>query len=132
VDLDEPLTTRPMAAPEFRQALEHDALVRLGNLVPQASRDSCRPMTRPAHGKAYREILGIAAEDSADAEVLTSRVDSLELLVPLLENLRQIQIRRDQADVAVALQDPNNARRHAIRHVPRLRDRRYEAITFGR
>jgi nucleotide-binding universal stress UspA family protein len=67
---EEPLTTRPIATPEYRQALESDVNVRLGNLVPQAAREWCRPATRLAHGKAYREIVGVATEDECDLIVM--------------------------------------------------------------
>lgn len=67
---DEPLTTRAIVTPEFRHALERDALLKLENLVPAAARDWCRPATRLAHGKAYREILGIATEENADLIVM--------------------------------------------------------------
>jgi nucleotide-binding universal stress UspA family protein len=66
----EPLTTRSFTVPEYHQERERDATARLQELVPDSIRDWCRPNTRLAHGKAYREILGIATEDSADLIVM--------------------------------------------------------------
>ena len=45
-------------------------IAKLEGLVPESIRDWCRPTTRVAHGKAYREILGTATEDSADLIVM--------------------------------------------------------------
>ena len=67
---DEPLTTRPIAVPEYRQLVERDIVERLAALVPESTRESCRPSTRVGHGKAYREILGVATEESADLIVM--------------------------------------------------------------
>lgn len=67
---DEPLTTRPIQIPEYRRELEHEALARLKSLVPVGENDRCRPTTRMAHGKAYREILAEAAEKQADVIVM--------------------------------------------------------------
>lgn len=67
---EEPLVTRPFTVPEYRRYREEDATARLEQLVPSEVRDWCRPITRLGHGKAYREILGIATEDSADLIVM--------------------------------------------------------------
>ena len=67
---EEPLVTRPFTVPEYRRYREEDATARLEKLVPNEARDWCRPITRLGHGKAYREILGIATEDSADLIVM--------------------------------------------------------------
>ena len=67
---DEPLTNRPISVPEYRLEVEADFLARLHALVPDSVRTWCRPNTRIAHGKAYREILGIATEDRADLIVM--------------------------------------------------------------
>jgi len=67
---DEPLTDRPINVPEYRGQLEHDLTIRLGQVVPDSVRRWCRPLTRTAHGKAYREILGMAAEESCDLIVM--------------------------------------------------------------
>jgi nucleotide-binding universal stress UspA family protein len=67
---DEPLTDRPMNVPEYRRQLEHDLTVKLEALVPDSVRPWCRPVTRTARGKAYREILGMATEESCDLIVM--------------------------------------------------------------
>jgi nucleotide-binding universal stress UspA family protein len=66
----DPLVTRPFSVPEYFREREHDATTKLQALVPDSTRDWCRPTTRIAHGKAYREILGVATEDSADLIVM--------------------------------------------------------------
>ena len=67
---DGPLTNRPISVPEYRLEREHDVAATLRGLVPDATPGSPRPITRLAHGKAYREILGVATEDSADLVVM--------------------------------------------------------------
>jgi nucleotide-binding universal stress UspA family protein len=67
---DEPLANRPISVPEYRLEVEADFMARLHALVPDSVRTWCRPHTRTAHGKAYREILGIATEDRADLIVM--------------------------------------------------------------
>ena len=67
---DEPLTDRPINVPEYRRQLEHDLTPDLEALVPDSVRRWCQPSTRTARGKAYREILGIATEDSCDLIVM--------------------------------------------------------------
>jgi nucleotide-binding universal stress UspA family protein len=67
---DVPLATRPFSVPEFRQESERQAIAKLQELVPDSVREWCRPSTRVSHGKAYREILAIAAEDAADLIVM--------------------------------------------------------------
>ena len=42
----------------------------LDSLVPATIRDWCLPLTRLGHGKAYREILGVATEDEMDLIVM--------------------------------------------------------------
>jgi nucleotide-binding universal stress UspA family protein len=66
----ESLTTRPLLPPEYRRDRERDATAKLQELIPDSIRDWCRPTTRLAHGKAYREILGIATEQSSDLIVM--------------------------------------------------------------
>jgi nucleotide-binding universal stress UspA family protein len=63
---DEALTNRPINVPEYRRQLEHDFDEKLHALVPDSVRDWCRPRTRTAHGKAYREILAAATEENVD------------------------------------------------------------------
>jgi nucleotide-binding universal stress UspA family protein len=67
---EEPLTDRPLNVPEFRRQLEHDLSEKLEGLVPDSVRSWCRPLTRTARGKPYREILGIATEESCDLIVM--------------------------------------------------------------
>jgi nucleotide-binding universal stress UspA family protein len=55
---------------EYRLELEADLTTKLHALVPDDVRTWCRPVTRIAHGKAYREILGIATEDASDLIVM--------------------------------------------------------------
>jgi nucleotide-binding universal stress UspA family protein len=67
---DEPLATRPFLATDFRASLERDTAAKLEALVPDGAREWCRPSTRLAHGKGYREILGVATEDRCDLIVM--------------------------------------------------------------
>jgi len=67
---DVPLATRPFSVPEYRQESERRAIAKLHELVPESIREWCRPGTRVSHGKAYREILGVADEDPADLIVM--------------------------------------------------------------
>lgn len=67
---EEPLTTRPMTSPEYRESLERDAIAKLRALVPDRADEWCRLTTRVGHGKAYREILGVATEERADLIVM--------------------------------------------------------------
>jgi len=66
----EPLANRSIVAPEYLREVEAESTARLHALVPQNVGDSCRPQARTAHGKPYREILGIATEDQADLIVM--------------------------------------------------------------
>lgn len=66
----EPLVNRPINVPEYRQFREHDAAAHLAKLVPDGAAHWCSASTRLAHGKPYRAILEIAAEESADLIVL--------------------------------------------------------------
>jgi nucleotide-binding universal stress UspA family protein len=67
---DEPLTNRPINVPEYRRELELDFGERLQALVPDSVQNRSYPTTRMAHGKAYREILGVATEESVDLIVM--------------------------------------------------------------
>ena len=67
---EEPLANRPIVAPEYLREVEAEFTARLHALVPQNVGDACRPQARTAHGKPYREILGIATEDQADLIVM--------------------------------------------------------------
>jgi nucleotide-binding universal stress UspA family protein len=70
VPRDEPLTTRPIATPEFYAEYEAAAREQLGALLADGAGDWCRPRTLIRHGKAYREILAEAAASSADLIVI--------------------------------------------------------------
>ena len=67
---DEPLTNRPISVPEYYLRVEADFTTRLHALIPDSVRSWCRPQTRTAHGKAYREILGVATEGQSDLIVM--------------------------------------------------------------
>ncbi|MBZ5556247.1 MAG: universal stress protein [Acidobacteriia bacterium] len=67
---DEPLVNRPINVPEYGLYREQDANERLAKLVPDGAANWCSASTRLAHGKPYREILAIAAEESADLIVM--------------------------------------------------------------
>lgn len=54
----------------YRRALEEAALLRLRALVPDEARTWCRPVEMIGHGKAYHEILRVAAEHEADLVVM--------------------------------------------------------------
>jgi nucleotide-binding universal stress UspA family protein len=51
--------------PEYRRYLEQDAMTRLKAAIPEEARTWCKPEERVASGKAYREILRVAAETEA-------------------------------------------------------------------
>jgi nucleotide-binding universal stress UspA family protein len=67
--IDEPLTTRPIAMPEYRRELEHQAGARLDALVAGLSAGR-RRTGHLGHGKPYREILGVANEEGCDLIVI--------------------------------------------------------------
>jgi nucleotide-binding universal stress UspA family protein len=70
VPTDEPLTTRPIATPEFYAEYEESTRERLKALVADGVSNWCRPTTRIRRGKAYREILAEAAESRTDLVVI--------------------------------------------------------------
>lgn len=55
---------------EYYQYLEEDAMARLKSAVPDEARVWCKPDERVAMGKAYREILKVAAKESAELIVM--------------------------------------------------------------
>jgi nucleotide-binding universal stress UspA family protein len=67
---DEPIAARPFSVPEYRRERERDASAKLGELVPDSVRQWCQPRTRLSHGKAYGEILSVAAEEASDLIVM--------------------------------------------------------------
>jgi nucleotide-binding universal stress UspA family protein len=58
------------SVPEYFRHLEEDAMARLKAAVPAAARVWCKPDERLASGKAYREILRVAEEASAELIVM--------------------------------------------------------------
>ena len=70
---DEPLTDRPITVPEYRRQLEHELTKKLEALVPDGARAGCQLRARTAHGRAYREILAMAAAEKADLIVMGVR-----------------------------------------------------------
>jgi nucleotide-binding universal stress UspA family protein len=55
---------------EFRRYVEERAIERLRALTPEAGEDGCERESRVVHGKAYIEILRVAAEVRADLIVM--------------------------------------------------------------
>lgn len=66
----EPLETRPFAVPEFSQRLERDAVMDLEQLAVETRSGARLAHTRLERGKAYREVLRVAAEERADLVVM--------------------------------------------------------------
>jgi nucleotide-binding universal stress UspA family protein len=54
----------------YRRDVEQQATEQLSKLVPDSVRTWCTPHTRFGHGKAYREILSVGAQESADIIVM--------------------------------------------------------------
>ncbi len=67
---DEPMATRHFSVPEYRRAREEEATATMNALVSKTLHDGYRVETRFAHGKPYREILGVAAKENSDLVVL--------------------------------------------------------------
>lgn len=55
---------------EYHRYLEEDAMARLRAALPEAARVWCKPDVRVVSGKAYREILKVAAQDGAELIVM--------------------------------------------------------------
>ena len=70
VPIDEPLTTRPIATPEYYVEYDAEARDRLKALVGDGVSDWCHPTTTIRHGKPYRESLTAASESHADLIVI--------------------------------------------------------------
>lgn len=66
----EPRAYRSFNVPEYQRMREEAVRERFATLVPADAREWCTPATRIAHGKPYREILGVAAEDEMDLIVM--------------------------------------------------------------
>jgi nucleotide-binding universal stress UspA family protein len=61
---------RVYSIPEYRRDLEREITGKLQALIPDSTRDWCRPSVRLGYGKPYREILGMATEEAADLIVM--------------------------------------------------------------
>jgi nucleotide-binding universal stress UspA family protein len=70
---EEPRLSAHFNVSEFRRSLEADARSQMASLVPEAARTWCEPEPLIVHGKAYRELLRIAADRRADLIVLGVR-----------------------------------------------------------
>jgi nucleotide-binding universal stress UspA family protein len=62
-----------LALTEYRRYCETSAMARLESLVPAAAHLRCPPVARLSHGKAYVQILQVAAETHADLIVIGVR-----------------------------------------------------------
>jgi nucleotide-binding universal stress UspA family protein len=70
---DDELLVEQFETVEVRELVEHRARERLDALLTEEMRVWCKPVTRIAYGKAYREILAAADADSADLIVIGVR-----------------------------------------------------------
>jgi nucleotide-binding universal stress UspA family protein len=70
---DDDLLVERLIVPEFEPLVERDAHNRLESLVSDEARTWCRPETRMAFGKPYREILAAAERDGTDLIVMGIR-----------------------------------------------------------
>jgi nucleotide-binding universal stress UspA family protein len=68
--MDEVPPVLAMQLGKFRQHREEDAAAQLLALIPAEARVWCRPAVEVRHGKAYVEMLRIAAEVQADLIVI--------------------------------------------------------------
>lgn len=66
----EPRTNRGFNVPEYGLFRAEEAKERLMQLIPESAAAWCTPQTMIAHGKPYREILGIATDASMDLIVM--------------------------------------------------------------
>lgn len=58
------------SVPEYHRYLEQDAMTRLKGAVPDEARTWCKPEERVVAGKAYREILRLAEQSSAQLIIM--------------------------------------------------------------
>lgn len=70
---DDELLVEGFDVPEFREALEERTRGRLEALVPDEVRVWCKPVTKVTYGKAYQQIVEVAAVDRVDAIVIGVR-----------------------------------------------------------
>lgn len=66
--MDEPIVSRSFNVPEFTRKRDQEARARLDEMIPDVLRDTYIPAI--AHGKPYREILRVAADERADLIVM--------------------------------------------------------------
>ncbi|HXW04489.1 MAG TPA: universal stress protein, partial [Vicinamibacterales bacterium] len=70
---EEPKLSAHFNVSEFRRTLEADARSQMARLVPESARTWCEAEPVLVHGRAYRELLRVAAERQADLIVLGVR-----------------------------------------------------------
>jgi nucleotide-binding universal stress UspA family protein len=70
---DDELLVERFDAPEFRRVVEEQARGRLEALVTDDVRVWCKPSTKVAYGKPYREILDVAEKEKTDLIVIGVR-----------------------------------------------------------
>ena len=70
---EEPKLSAHFNVSEFRRTLEADARSQMAKLVPESARTWCEAESVIVHGKAYHELLRVAAEKKADLMVLGVR-----------------------------------------------------------
>jgi nucleotide-binding universal stress UspA family protein len=70
---DDELLVERFDAPEFRRVVEEQARGRLQALVTDDVRVWCKPSTKVAYGKPYREILDVAEKEQTDLIVIGVR-----------------------------------------------------------
>lgn len=70
---EEPKTSAHFNVSEFRHTLENEARQNLAKLVPEDARTWCEAEPIIVHGKAYKEVLRVAAAREADLIVLGVR-----------------------------------------------------------
>jgi nucleotide-binding universal stress UspA family protein len=68
--MDEVPPVLAMQVGDFRRHREQEAAARLLALIPEEARDWCQPTVEVRHGKAYVEVLRVAAETQADLIVI--------------------------------------------------------------
>jgi nucleotide-binding universal stress UspA family protein len=70
---DDDLLVERFDVPEFRRVVEEQARGRLQALVTDDERVWCKPSTKVAYGKPYREILDVAEKEQTDLIVIGVR-----------------------------------------------------------
>lgn len=70
---DNDLIAQRFDVPEFRRVIEEEARGRLDALITEDLRTWCKPSTKLAYGKAYEEVLALAAREATDLIVIGVR-----------------------------------------------------------